>query len=104
MPLNIAEDALEELILTNSTKNTSLKTIKAYLSTVGGGTGSLIGTASGAAAGVDIPISLDFAGFAPGEYVLEVFADFPSANPLTLIPNDITGWPYAVEIKNLENI
>ena len=104
MPLNIAQDALEELTITNTSVDTTSKTVRVFVSTEGGGAGTELGSGSGAAAGTNIVINCDFALVAPGTYVMEVIADWGEANPITLIPNDLTGWPVLVEVHDIENI
>ena len=104
MPLYVAQDALEELTIINTSVNTTGKTVKVFLSTEGGGAGTLIGSGSGAAAGTDIVLNCDFSLVAPGTYVMEVIADHGLTNPITLIPNDVTGWPCEILVYDVENI
>jgi len=59
-----------------------------------------IGTASGAAAGTNIAVTLDFAtaNVAAGLWELEAVADVGEVNPKVLIPNETTGFPYLIRI------
>ncbi len=63
-------------------------------------TPTALGSAAGAAAGTNIAVSLDFSLVPPGMYELEATADVGETNPIQLIPNETTGFPYLVKHKD----
>ena len=58
-----------------------------YRAEGGSGTGTELGTASGAAADTEITFTLDWSGVAAGTYDIEVWEDFGGASERPLFPN-----------------
>lgn len=62
------------------------------------------GSATGAAAGTAFTVTADISSLDPGIYEVEVFADKGGSSQMTLIPNDRTGAPWYVEIRDTKAI
>lgn len=83
--------------------STSGKTVSVRVRTPGTtDTPTELGSAAGAVAGTNIAVTLDFALVPQGTYELEAVADVGQTNPIQLIPNEITGFPYL--IKHVDSI
>lgn len=74
-------------------------TVGAYLVNESG-TATLVGTASGAAAGTPFTINMDLSvsGIVPALYTLEVVSSINDANPETMVPNVTVGRPVYIRI------
>jgi hypothetical protein len=97
MAQRVAQDAMIQLRVTDTTISTHGETVYAYLISQRSGQIYQVGFTPGAEAGQAIEFTAGLEGLAPGLYHLEVVASPATTNPKTLIPGDGRR-PYRVEI------
>ena len=97
----IPQDALVVFTIGTTAKPTVLSTLNKTVSVRvkkrdTTDTPTALGSAAGAAAATAIAVTLDWSLVPPGDYELEAVADVGQTNPVTLIPNETTKFPYLV--------
>lgn len=93
------EDNLVDVTLSGTSHDTTGKTVSAFLVNEAG-TAVLVGSEAGAAAGVDITITMDYSLVEPGSYELEVVANPNDANPILMLPNPDTSSVIIITLRD----
>ena len=105
MTLYAPEGAKLSVTLSDSNVDLTDKTVNFNLVDVNTLVKTLVGSGVGLAAGISVVAVCDFSLVASGSlYELEVIADETADNPITMVPNDTTGWPVNVYVKPVYSI
>lgn len=99
--VTISEKELRAFYFT-PVEDLSLYTVGFYITPEAGGNTIALGTKAGSAAGVEMFILCDWALATPGTiYNYEVIGDVSSTNPKTVLPDDRSGYPLRVIVRDV---
>ncbi len=102
--VTVNENALRSFYFTPIESLVGL-TVGFYVTPEAGGTTIQLGSKAGTAAGVEMFIACDFSLATEGTtYHYEVIADKNSTNPVTILPDERSGAPLRLRIRDIEAI
>lgn len=99
--VTINENSLRKFYFT-PVEDLTLYTVGFYITPEGGGTSIVLGTSAGSDVEVEMFITCDWALATPGiTYNYEVVGDIGAANPKTVLPDDRSGYPLRVRVRDV---